>query len=290
MRRLFQHHSNARQWLVIALGCLMDALAVNLFLAGNDIAAGGLAGIATALMELIPVRMSVLLVIMNIPLVVIALIVKEWSFVRNSIVGFVVYTVLVEVTSYLPTLTRDPLLASLFGGACIGLGMAFMTLGNGSIGGTELIIRVLASYFPDVGVEGFCPIIDGSVVIFAMVVYRDVEVGLYAILTLAVVSKLVNHLVNRIVWGAKHGNLCLIVTVHPPREVARAVMDTLGIAVTKLDGTGMFAGTSVSVLLAVVHEAETYRMRAVLEKESKGSFVIILPVNEAMGGRLSAKL
>lgn len=290
MKRILLRHPNGRQWLFITLGCLMDALAVNLFLVGNDIAAGGLAGIATALMQLIPVRMSVLLVLMNIPLVIIALFAKGWNFVRNSIIGFTIYTLLVEATSSLPTLTHDPLLASLFGGACIGLGMAFMTLGNGSIGGTELIVRVMASYFPDVGVEGFCPIIDGSVVIFAMVVYRDVEVGLYAILTLAVVSKLVNQLVNRIVWGHKHGNLCLIVTAHPPQEVAQAVMDALGIAVTKLDGTGMFAGASVSVLLAVVHESETYRMRAVLKEAASGSFVIVLPVNEAMGGRLSAKI
>lgn len=286
MKTLLNRAGGMRHWLFIVLGCLMDALAANLFLVGNDIAAGGLAGIATVLIRILPLKLSVLLVLMNVPIVVVSYFVKGWKFVRNSVVGFVVYTILVEVTSCLPTLTDNRLLAAICGGGFYGLGVAFMTLGGGSVGGTELIIRILVSLFPQIGIDGFGLVVDGTVVVFAMLVYRDIEAGLYAILTIVIYSRLVNPLVNRIVWGQEHGDLCIIITKHDEKEVAGMLMHEMGIAVTKLSGIGMYSHAPQNVLMAAVHGSDTYRLREILSGADYESFVVVLPVNEVLGGRL----
>ena len=170
------------------LGCLMYALSLNLFLAGNHIAAGGLGGVAVALTTIIPMRLSALVLIMNIHLLVLGWAFKGWRFIRNTIVCAMAYTVLVEATSYLPTLTYNPLFAALCGGAMYGLALALMTITNSSIGGTEIAVRVLLCRFPTAGTGRMCLIVDSSVVLLSMVLSHDIEIGLIAILTLFVCS------------------------------------------------------------------------------------------------------
>lgn len=268
------------------MGCLLYALGVNLFLDGNEIAAGGLAGMATILTRVLPIRMSVLLVIMNIPLALLAFFAKGWEFVKNSIAGFALYTLFVELTSHLPTVTDDLLLAAIFGGAFYGCGMALVTIGNGSIGGTELINRVLASFFPSIGLDGFCIMVDGTIIVLSMFAFHNIEVGLYAILVLLICAKSVNRLVKRVIWGHRHGDMCIIVTSKPAEAVAAPLMKDLGVAVTKISCTGMYSGDSRSILMAAVTEADTVRLRNALVEVDNSCFVAVLPAGEVMGGKM----
>lgn len=286
MERFATRHPALRRWVCIVLGCFLYALGVNLFLDKNGIAAGGLAGIATVVTRLIPVRLSTVLLVMNVPLFLIALLTKGWGFVKNSIGGFLIYTACVELTSFLPSLTDDLLVASIFGGAAYGLGMALLTLGNASVGGTELINRVLASFFPSIGLGGFCMLVDGAIVVFSMIAFRSVGLGLYAILTILVCSKLSTPLVKRLVWGHQQGDLCLIVTARPAREIADLLIARLGIAVTKLECVGMYSGSPQSILLAAVNQSETVRVKEILSENATESFVVVLPISEVMGGKL----
>lgn len=185
----FQNHIKIRNAFCLFIACLFYALALNLFFAGNNIAAGGLAGIATVLSGVFHVKISVLILLMNIPLLVLGFFLKGWRFTRNTIIGFGIYIILVEITSYLPTLTVNPLLAALFGGALYGIGMRFMTVADGSIGGTELIVRVLFKFFPKAGIGKLCLLVDGTAVIISFIVFHNVELCLYAILALFICSR-----------------------------------------------------------------------------------------------------
>ena len=158
MGTFFQRHEAVREWGCVFGGILLYALSLNLFLAGNDIAAGGLAGVATVL---IPLRISVLILLMNLPLLAVSLAVRGWRFTRNTLVGSLLYSLLVEATSFLPTMTSDPLVATVFGGAMYGGGMALLVLGNGSTGGTDLVNRLLVSRFPGVSVGKMSLLVTG---------------------------------------------------------------------------------------------------------------------------------
>ena len=141
MGTFFQRHEAVREWGCVFGGILLYALSLNLFLAGNDIAAGGLAGVATVLSRLIPLRISVLILLMNLPLLAISLVVRGWRFTRNTLVGSLLYSLLVEATSFLPTMTGDPLVATVFGGAMYGGGMALLVLGSRGTSASSLPAR-----------------------------------------------------------------------------------------------------------------------------------------------------
>ncbi len=176
----------------------MFALCSNVFLNGNHIAAGGLAGIALIIQNYVDISMSVLILGMNLPLIVVAWISYGWSFVKNTLIGAVVYNLLMEATSFLPTATYNPLLAAICGGVLYGLGMVLTVLSNSSIGGTQLLIRILNQKFPKIGVGKMCLFVDGSVVVASMVVFQNVAVGIYAILALYICSVVSDKLLLRI--------------------------------------------------------------------------------------------
>ena len=284
MRNFFKRYPAVRNWLCITGGILLYALSLNLFLADNNIAAGGLAGIATVLRSFIPLPISVLILIMNVPLLLLGLFVKGWQFTRNTIVGAVLYSALVELTSGLPAMTDNPLVATVFGGAMYGAGMALLVLGNGSTGGTDLINRILVSYFPSISVGKMGMLVDGAVVIFAMVVFRDIEVGLYAILTIYVCSIFA----DKALLGFDRGNLCIVITSRPPHEVADPLMATFHRAVTQMDGTGMYAGTGRNILMVAVKPSETPRLKALLSETDSAAFVVVVPANEVLGGNFKS--
>ncbi len=279
MEKILPENRTIRNWLNITAGAALYALALNIFLAENDIAAGGISGIATVISSLTSIHISLLIFLMNLPLLVIGGVVRGWEFIRNTVIGSFLYTALVEVTSYLPTATGDPLVATVFGGAMYGLGTAFLVFGNGSTGGTDVIVRVLVSYFPGIGVGRMSLFVDGAVVVLAMVVYGNIEVALYAILTIYISSVVA----DRVILGFDRATLCFIITSRPSHEIADPIMREMDHSVTEMSGVGMFTDTHKNVLMVAVRPTEMPRIKRMLYELDHSAFVIVMPANEILG-------
>ena len=88
---------------------------------------------ATVLNAVVPLDVSVILVILNIPILPVGVILKGLRFTINTIFAFVLYVVLIALTEPLPALSGTPLVAAVFGGMLYGVGMACLVRGNGSI-------------------------------------------------------------------------------------------------------------------------------------------------------------
>ena len=190
------------------------------------------------------------------------------------------YSAILNLTDFLPTLTDDPLVASLFGGVLYGIGMVCLIRSNSSVGGTDLLNRLLVVAFPQVSVGKMCMIIDGAAVVFAMIAFRDVQLGLYAIITLYVCSVFADHIMG----GFDRGNLCFVITDGDPTQIAQDLIHRLNRAVTKLDGTGMYSGTQRSVLMMAVRPSETFIVKREIYKLDPHAFVVVAQANEVLGG------
>ena len=267
-------------------GILMYSLALDLFLVGHDIAAGGLSGIAVVLRQYLPLRVGTMVFIMNLPILAAAMFLNGWRYTLTTVVGTVLYSLVTDLLSFLPTLTTDPLAAALFGGVMYGVGMALLTVGNGSTGGTDLLMRLLVKRFPNFSQGKMSAIIDGSVIVLAMISFGNVEVGLYAIITLMVCS----FVCDRILTGFKRGSLCIVVTSHPAHEVADPLMKALGRGVTDLNGTGMYSDTARSVLLVAMRPQELFKVKSIIQDLDRDAFVMMLGANELVGGNFHSHL
>lgn len=262
------------------LGVLAYALTMDLFLAGNQIAAGGVSGLAVIGRHFLPLPLGVLTLALNIPILIFSAFVNGVRYTAGAFFGAVLQALFIDWLGVLPCLTADPLVAAVFGGALYGFGMAMLTRGNGSTGGTDLLNRTLLKKFPSMSIGKMSMILDGTVVVLAMFAFHNIEVGLYAIITLFVCSLTA----DQILVGYDKGNISLVITSSDPEKVAKPLMDTVGRGVTSLKGTGMYSGTDRNVLILGVRPREVHKVKQVLQETDPGAFVILLPANELIGG------
>ena len=118
-------------WLIA--GNLCYSAALDFFLVGNEIAAGGFAGIATLINHYISVPIGSAVFIMNLPLIIWAWKSKGKDYALNCITGNILFTIIADLLSIAPTLTHIKWIAAVFGGIIYGIGITFMTAKAASI-------------------------------------------------------------------------------------------------------------------------------------------------------------
>ncbi len=266
---------------MLLLGNILYAMAINLFLVGNNIAGGGFAGVATVLHYVFPVfQIGTIVFIMNIPLYIFSFFIKGFEFTISTFLSSLLFSALLNVTSFLPTLTHNPIAAAVFGGVLYGIGMVCLVISKSSVGGTDLLNRLLVTKFQNISVGKMSLFVDGSVVVFAMIMFRDVEVGLYAIITLYVCSIFA----DKIMSGFDKGDLCIIITDKDDELIAQTLMDKLKRAVTKIDAKGMYSQTDKNVYMIAVTPRETIVVKEIVRNINKNAFVVVTYANELVGG------
>ena len=261
-------------------GNLLYSLALNLFLVDNKIAAGGISGLAMSLNTLFPIRVGTLIFLMNIPLLIASVFIKGKRFTLITLLSSSIHSLTVNLTDVLPTLTNDRLVASMFGGVMYGLGLVCLVRANTSSGGTDLLNRLMVVKFPQISVGKMSMLIDGTVVVIAMLVFGDVQVGLYAIITLYISSIFA----DKVMGGFDRADLCFVITDRDAAELAGDLMKSMNRAVTKIDATGMYMGTERSVLMIALRPGETFRMKREVSRMDPNAFVVVAYANEVLGG------
>lgn len=269
-----------RKLLYVILGNLCYALAINLFMEENGISAGGFAGLAIALRNFVPVSTGVFVLVLSLPLFVWAVFIKGWSFTLVGLAGSLLYTLEVDGSALiLPCVTRDPLLAALCGGALNGAAAMLFLMADSNSGGTDLLARLLLTRHKSLSMGRMFLICDGAVVLVAMLAQRNLEIGIYSLIGIAVSSYVNDLFIN----GLNKANIYFIIPSGPAAPLADAILQQLERGVTMLPGKGMYAGTERQVLMTVVKPAQGYRVKALVKEMDPEAFVFMANAAEVSG-------
>ena len=264
----------------VFIGNLFYALAINLFLAPNHIAAGGFAGLAIALNRYIPVPTGVFVLVLSLPLFVWSVWVKGWSFMLLGLVGSVLYTFEVDLSALvLPAATEDLLLAALCGGALNGLATICFLEAETNSGGTDLLARLLLTRHRSLSLGTMFLFCDGAVVLVSMLANRNLEIGIYGAIGIAVSS----FVGDKLIAGMNRASVYYIIPSGPSEPIAREILRELQRGVTRLQGEGMYAHTRREVLMTVVKPAQGYRVKAIVKGIDPGAFVFMAHAAEVAG-------
>ncbi len=270
----------ARKLAFVFLGNLCYALAINLFMQSNRIAAGGFAGLAIALNPWLHIPTGVFVLVMSIPLYVWSVFVKGWSFMLLGLLGSVLYTFEVDLSAlFLPTVTHDLLLAAICGGALNGLATICFLEAETNSGGTGLLARLLLTRHRSLSLGTMFLFCDGAVVLVSMLVERNVEIGIYGAIGI-VVSSFVG---DKLIAGMNRASIYYIIPSGPAEPIARGIMTELQRGVTSLSGRGMYANTERTVLMTVVKPAQGYKVKALVKRIDPGAFVFMAHAAEVAG-------
>lgn len=264
----------------ITIGSLFVALSLNLFLVPNKIAAGGISGIATVIYYIsnhkLPIGMTMLA--LNLPIFIMGVKTIGAHFGIKSIYGTIVLSVITDALSFLQPLTYDRLLASIFGGILMGLGLAVVLLYGATTGGTDMLARILHKFIPSFSIGQILLGLDISVIILASAVFRNYELGLYAILTLYVCSKVIDAVLEGVNFAK-----ALIIISDKSEIIADKILKELDRGVTGLDGVGMYTKNRKNILLCVVKRQEVTKLKSLIKEIDADAFVILADVREVLG-------
>lgn len=275
-----------REYFFILIGVLLTAVGLDMFLVPNRIAAGGVSGIATILHYVAGFPVGTAMLAINIPLFIIGIKQFGLGMGLRSLFGTVTLSLLIDLMASLeiPEPTQNPLLASIYGGIIVGIGIGIVFRNKGTTGGTDLAAAIINNYMKlSVGVVLF--IVDASVIIAAGLAFHSAELALYALLTVFLTARVIDVVQE----GFGNTKAALIIS-NKPKEVADAILKKLDRGVTSLSGKGMYTGNEREVILSVVTRPEISILKDLVHEIDPKAFVILTDVHEVLGEGFKKRL
>lgn len=267
-------------YLFITLGSVIFAVGVSLFLDPNNLAPGGVAGIAIIVSHFItPVNAGVIIIILNIPIMILGVIKFGFRFLLSSIYAVAVLSVSMEILGRtVGPVTTDPLLAAIAGGALQAVGLGIVFRAGATTGGTDIIVRLLKQKFRYLKTGTFFMIIDGVIVTVSGIVFKDINVALYAALALTVNMAVL----NAVLYGGDGARLVYIIS--PAKDkIAKRILNELDAGATVLDGKGAYTGQKKEVLMVVLKMRALPEARDIVREEDKDAFMIVTRATSVFG-------
>ncbi len=265
-------------YLLIALGALVLAVSMNLFLAPNKISGGGVGSIGTVLLHFFNIPLSVTNIAFNVVLFLLGYRFLGKGALIKTAAGILLLTLFLQLTSYLPVYTGDLLIATLLGGVLMGTGIGLVLRQNASTGGADLTGMVLHRLFPHISVATFILIIDCIIIVGAAVVFRSFTVAAYSVLSLILAS----WMTDRIMTLGDNAKAVYIISTKP-QEIAGEVLEKFERGVTGFHSRGFYTGTESMTLLCIVSPKELPRLIRTVRLQDAAAFIVVNDAREVLG-------
>ena len=262
-------------------GSFLFAVSIDTFTAPNQIAAGGLTGVATILNHMFGIPIGTANILMNVPLLIWAYVEMGYQIIIKTVVATIVSSAMIDVmVPYLPQYQGEPLITIVFGGCLAGLGLALILMRGGTTGGTELAANLLSLHIHGFSLGKFIMVIDLVIVLASAVVYQEYESPLYAILVIYITSKVI----DAVLYGTDRGTGKVMFIISPKnKEIARRIMDDLERRVTELRSRGAYSGQEGTVLMCAVSRQEVHKIYDIIHEIDINAFIVVNEAGEITG-------
>ena len=273
------------KWLIdlplIILGSVIYSAGINCFTAPNDIAPGGVSGLATVISYLTNHAVSIGLVfgIINIPLIIAGFIRLGKALMARTVLAVAVTTVCTDFLSGLfPVYVVDRIIAAVFGGVLMGAGLGIVYNRDGTTGGTDIINKIIQKAKPHLSLGFIMMITDAVVVLVSIIAFGNLESGLYAIIAIFVSSRLMDY----ILYGGREGKAVLIFS-EKAEEIGQAITTSISRGATFLKGQGVYTGADKNVICCAVPKNEYVKLKRIVREFDQKAFIITATADEVLG-------
>ena len=269
-----------KDYALITLGIICVAISLEYFFAPNDLAAGGVTGLAIILNHYIPIlSTSVLVLMMNLILFVIAFIFIGGNFGAKTIyASFGLTGVMWVIENFFnpQAITTDLFIASIFGTFITACGMALIFNVNASTGGTDILAKIL-NKFGNVDIGKSLLIVDFLVTVFGAITF-GIDKAFYALLCV-----IINGIaIDRFIEGL---NSCKAITIISSKnvEISEFIIKELQRGCTFLHGTGVYSQQDTKILYSVLGRVEFIKLRNYIKEIDPKAFITVGEAYEVLG-------
>ncbi|UBH13675.1 YitT family protein [Macrococcus armenti] len=260
-----------------SIGSIIVGISYNLFLLPGKIAAGGISGLSTILNHLFNTDPSLIQFMFNLPIFIVGWITLGRAFsLKTLIATFIVPLTIFLTQGLVKHGPHDALLASLYGGIVLGIGLGIVYRGNGSTGGTATLAQIVKKY---TGLSsGFSQfVVDAFVVVFSAFVF-NFELALYALISIFVTSKVID-----IVQLRTGDNKLVFIITSKEAIVTNLIHEKIERGVTSVNAFGGYNREGKTLLFSVMEQNEAIYFKQLITEDEPDSFVIFINTSDIIG-------
>lgn len=268
---------------LVTIGCAIGALAVDMFLAPNGLAAGGLTGLATILQEVarragFNLPIGVQTIVFNAALLLLVARTGGVKYVVQTVTGFVLFGVFTDLFApfVVPLEDADLMLPSVWGGIIMGIGLGLVFRCGVNTGGSDTIAQII-SRKTGVSVGTTVMIIDCLICAASAPVF-SVSNALYAALSMVVNG----YVVDMVVDGGEKQRAAFIIS-DAIDAISHDILHGLERGATRIQARGEWTGEERPVLMVIVNKREVQLLKALVAQHDPGAIMFITDINEALG-------
>ena len=265
---------------MLTIGSLIAAAALELFLIPNTILDGGVTGIAIIIYKLFNYRLGILVILLNIPFMYVGYKNLGKSFLFRTVYSMVTFSVFLSFFELLDPFTEEILLATVFGGAFLGLGVGIIIHFGGCVDGTESVAIVISKQ---------TSLSVGQIVLmFNLIIYGvagfifGFDRAMYSLLTYFITFNVIDFVSE----GLEQAKAALIIT-EKGTDLSKEIYKKLGRTTTSIKAKGLISGEK-EVMYCVLTRIEIYELRHIVEEMDESAFITILDVSDIIGTHIKS--
>lgn len=269
-----------RPYLWITLASAVFALGFDWCYVPNQITLGGMTGLGQIIHAIVPaIPVGSAVIALNLPLFLLGWRLLGWKLLASSLFATAATSLGVDLLaacySFPP---MDPMLASVFGGALIGLSLGMVFLQGATTGGTDLIARLLKLRFGHLPMGTLVMAVDLVVIALAALAFHSLSSALYGLVSLYISSLVI----DRVLYGLDNAKVAYIISDHND-EISSAIVQDLDRGVTILHGQGAYTGAEKQVLMCAFKQREIAAIKAAVKDIDPDAFLIVCNAHEVLG-------
>lgn len=267
---------------LITIGAVIMAVGLEIFLVPNQVIDGGIVGVSIMLSHITGIKLGLFIFILNIPFFFIGYKQIGKTFAFSTLYGIIILSISTTFLHPVAAFTQDILLASLFGGIVLGIGVGIVIRYGGSLDGTE-ILAILSSKRLPFSVGEIIMFVNLFILASAGFVFSW-DRAMYSLLAYYVAFKLIDITIK----GLDESKSVWIISENY-EEIGDALLHRLGRGVTYLKGEGAFSGDDKKVIFCVITRLEEAKLKDIVAEHDPSAFLAIADIAEVRGGRFKKK-
>jgi len=264
----------------IAIGALLAALSLHIFLVPNNLIDGGIVGIAMILARLFGADyLSYFSIILNLPFIYLAYRYIRQSFVLHALAAVLFFSFFLFTLRNLPPFIGDPIEIIVIGGAMLGAGAGLIIRYGGCLDGSEILAIIINRK------KGFTV---GQVILFINffifvaygLIFKDWHIALQSLIMYIVAFKMI----DLIIMGLDEIKSVMVIS-SKPKELGDVIMSELGLGLTFMHGRGGFSGNAKEILFIIVERLDLADLKEIILREDPSAFIAIENLHEVVYGK-----
>ena len=266
--------------LLILLGAAIMSFGLVHFNMQNELGEGGFTGITLLIYNLTGISPSITNILLNIPLFFVGYKLLGKKTFWYTVIGTIsvsVFIAIFEIYQIDISLEDDLMLAALFAGVCIGVGLGIIFRYGGTTGGVDIIARLMFKYKGwSMGKTMF--IFDFCVIVLSLATYLEYKQAMYTLVLVYIGSRVIDFIQD----GAYAARGVMIIS-NSNSQIAEKINQEMDRGVTLLKGIGSYTKQERDVIYCVVGSNEIVRLKSIITSIDPHAFVSVSIVHDVLG-------